>query len=117
LEYLFVLLRFDIRLALCCSNVTDCRTMPQRANLSSGSTGFEETVIPTKLPTDVLALFSEAPVEPVARERLQALMDAVPVALVEFRLQHGRLMLLAANAAARRMPGLGAVRNAGVDAA
>jgi diguanylate cyclase (GGDEF)-like protein/PAS domain S-box-containing protein len=91
--------------------------MPQRANLSSGSTGFEETVIPTKLPTDVLALFSEAPVEPVARERLQALMDAVPVALVEFRLQHGRLMLLAANAAARRMPGLGAVRNAGVDAA
>lgn len=43
-------------------------------------------------------------------------MDAVPVALMEFRLQNGQLVLLAANAAARRMPGLGAVRTPGVDA-
>ena len=35
---------------------------------------------------------------------------------MEFRLQDGRLLLLAANAAARRMPGLGAVRHPGVDA-
>ena len=74
-------------------------------------------MISSELLTDLLAPFGEGPIEPMARARLQALMGAVPVALVEFRLQHGRLMLLAANAAARRMPGLGAVRNPGADAA
>ncbi|MBU2169487.1 MAG: PAS domain-containing protein, partial [Gammaproteobacteria bacterium] len=54
--------------------------------------------------------------EPMAQARLQALVDAVPVALMEFRLVAGRLVLLAANAAARRMPGLGAVRHPGVEA-
>ncbi len=74
-------------------------------------------MISSELLTDLLAPYGEGPIEPMAKARLQALMDAVPVALVEFRLQHGRLMLLAANAAARRMPGLGAVRNPGADAA
>ncbi|MBN9341967.1 MAG: GntR family transcriptional regulator, partial [Comamonadaceae bacterium] len=47
---------------------------------------------------------------------LQALLDAVPIALMEFRLSGERLVLLTANAAARRMPGLGGVREPGADA-
>ncbi|WP_231940680.1 putative bifunctional diguanylate cyclase/phosphodiesterase [Acidovorax sp. RAC01] len=74
-------------------------------------------MISSELLTDLLTPFGEGAIEPMARARLQALMDAVPLALVEFRLQQGRLMLLAANAAARRTPGLGGVRNAGADAA
>ena len=68
-------------------------------------------MISSELLTDLLAPVGEGHIEPMAQARLQALVDAVPVALMEFRLQHGRLLLLAANAAARRMPGLGAVRN------
>jgi PAS domain-containing protein len=73
-------------------------------------------VISSELLTDLLAPAGEGPIEPMAQARLQALVDAVPVALMEFRLQRGRLLLLAANAAARRMPGLGAVRHPGADA-
>ncbi len=74
-------------------------------------------MISSELLTDLLAATGEGPlIEPMAQARLQALVDAVPVALMEFRLVGGRLLLLAANAAARRMPGLGAVRNPGVDA-
>jgi len=73
-------------------------------------------VISSELLTDLLAPASDGVIEPLAQARLQALVDAVPVALMEFRLQHGRLLLLAANAAARRMPGLGAVRKPGADA-
>ena len=48
---------------------------------------------------------------------LQALLDAVPVALMEFRLlRDGCLVLLSANTAARRTPGLGAVHVDGADA-
>ena len=73
-------------------------------------------MISSELLSNLLALSGDSPIEPVAQARLQALVDAVPVALIEFRLQDDRLLLLAANAAARRMPGLGAVRNPGVDA-
>ena len=73
-------------------------------------------MISSELLTDLLAPASDGVIEPLAQARLQALVDAVPVALMEFRLQHGRLVLLAANAAARRMPGLGAVRKPGADA-
>ena len=73
-------------------------------------------MISSELLSDLLALSGDGPIEPIAQARLQALVDAVPVALIEFRLQDERLLLLAANAAARRMPGLGAVRNPGVDA-
>ncbi|MBP8141794.1 MAG: diguanylate cyclase, partial [Acidovorax sp.] len=51
---------------------------------------------------------------PHAHGRMQALLDVVPVALLEFRLEEDHLYLWAANAAARRMPGLGAVREEGV---
>lgn len=44
------------------------------------------------------------------------LLDALPVAVLEFERQGLRLVLVGANAAARRMPGLGAVRAPGVDA-
>ena len=44
------------------------------------------------------------------------MLDAVPIALMEFRLSGERLVLLTANAAARRMPGLGGVREPGADA-
>ena len=48
---------------------------------------------------------------------LQALLDAVPVALMEYRLlRDGCLVLLSANTAARRTPGLGAVHVDGADA-
>jgi len=73
-------------------------------------------VISSELLTDLSAPFDGSPLEPMARARLQALLDAVPVALVQFQLQRGRLMLLAANASARRLPGLGGVRNPGADA-
>ena len=73
-------------------------------------------MISSELLSNLLALSADGPIEPIAQARLQALVDAVPVALIEFRLQDDRLVLLAANAAARRMPGLGAVRNPGVDA-
>jgi diguanylate cyclase (GGDEF)-like protein/PAS domain S-box-containing protein len=73
-------------------------------------------VISSELLTDLLTPSGEGLIEPMAQARLQALVDAVPVALMEFRLEDGRLLLLAANAAARRMPGLGAVRQPGVDA-
>ena len=73
-------------------------------------------MISSELLTDLLAPAGDGLIEPMAQARLQALVDAVPVALMEFRLQDGRLLLLAANAAARRMPGLGAVRHPGVDA-
>ncbi|RZJ48121.1 MAG: GGDEF domain-containing protein, partial [Acidovorax sp.] len=73
-------------------------------------------MISSELLTDLLAPAGEGAIEPMAQARLQALVDAVPVALMEFRLQGGRLLLLAANAAARRMPGLGAVRHPGADA-
>ena len=73
-------------------------------------------MISSELLIDLLAPTGEGVIEPMAQARLQALVDAVPVALMEFRLQDGRLLLLAANAAARRMPGLGAVRHPGVDA-
>ncbi len=78
--------------------------------------GFAATVISSELLSDLLALSGDGPIEPMAQARLQALVDAVPVALIEFRLQDDRLLLLAANAAARRMPGLGVVRTPGVDA-
>ena len=73
-------------------------------------------MISSELLTDLLSSATESGLEPAAQARLQALVDAVPVAWMEFRVQHGRLLLVAANAAARRMPGLGAVRTPGVDA-
>ena len=73
-------------------------------------------MISSELLTDLLSSASERGLEPTAQARLQTLVDAVPVAWMEFRVQCGRLVLVAANAAARRMPGLGAVRTPGVDA-
>jgi diguanylate cyclase (GGDEF)-like protein/PAS domain S-box-containing protein len=78
--------------------------------------GFRATVISAELLTDLFAGAGEDFVESSAQARLQALLDAVPVALMEFRPQDGRLLLRAANAAARRMPGLGGVRASGADA-
>ena len=53
---------------------------------------------------------------PSAQVRLQGLVDVLPLALMEFRLDADRLVLVTANAAARRMPGLGRVRTRGVGA-
>ena len=52
--------------------------------------------------------------DPLAHGRMQALLDAVPVGLLEFRLEEDGLYLWASNAVARRMPGLGLVREEGV---
>ena len=73
-------------------------------------------MISSELLTDLLSSAGESGLEPTVQARLQTLVDAVPVAWMEFRVQYGRLLLVAANAAARRMPGLGAVRTPGVDA-
>ncbi|MCW5231131.1 bifunctional diguanylate cyclase/phosphodiesterase [Verminephrobacter eiseniae] len=70
----------------------------------------------TELSTDPLSPAGQGAMDSMAQARLQALVDAVPVALMEFRLQGERLRLRGANAAARRMPGLGAVRTPGADA-
>ena len=86
------------------------------ALLAQFPSGFRLTVISTALLTDLFAANGEGVIEHQAQARLQALVDAVPVALMEFRLQEGRLLLQSANAAARRMPGLGAVRHMGADA-
>ncbi|MFN3376864.1 MAG: PAS domain-containing protein, partial [Burkholderiaceae bacterium] len=48
-------------------------------------------------------------------DALSLLLDALPVAVLEFRAEGMRLVLAAANAAARRTAGLGAVRTLGVD--
>ena len=68
-------------------------------------------------PSDLLSALLTPAGEPqlphAAYVGLQALLDAVPIALMEFRLTGGHLVLLTANAAARRMPGLGGVREPG----
>ena len=61
-----------------------------------------------------LAARVAAPAEPA---RLAGLLDAVPVALLQFQLEGGELRLEYANAAARRLPGLRAARTAGASAA
>ena len=71
-------------------------------------------------PSDLLSALLTPAGEPqlphAAYVGLQALLDAVPIALMEFRLTSGHLVLLTANAAARRMPGLGGVREPGAGA-
>lgn len=71
-------------------------------------------MISSELLTDLLYPEGDSLMGPQAHGRLQALLDVVPVALLEFRLEEDHLYLWAANAAARRMPGLGAVREEGV---
>ena len=74
-------------------------------------------MISSELLANLLSPSAEGAAKPAVQSHLQALMDAVPVALLEFRLRDGRLLLQAANTAARRMPGLEAVRRSGVCAA
>ena len=77
-----------------------------------------KTVTPSELLTALAARRGESPTDINAQTTsLQAWMDAVPAAVLVFDGQAGRLVLAGANAAARRLPGLGAVRCAGVDAA
>ena len=71
---------------------------------------------PTELLSALLAPAGDSQLPHAAYVGLQALLDAVPIALMEFCLSGSDLKLLAANAAARRMPGLGAVRESGADA-
>ena len=71
-------------------------------------------MISSELLTDLLYPEGDSLMGPHAHGRMQALLDVVPVALLEFRLEEDHLYLWAANAAARRMPGLGAVREEGV---
>jgi diguanylate cyclase (GGDEF)-like protein/PAS domain S-box-containing protein len=73
-------------------------------------------VKPSDLLSALLAPAGEPQLPHAAYVGLQALLDAVPIALMEFRLSGERLVLLTANAAARRMPGLGGVREPGADA-
>ena len=54
-----------------------------------GFRGFRATVISSELLTELLAPVGDGLIEPMAQARLQALADAVPVALMEFRLQDG----------------------------
>lgn len=71
-------------------------------------------MISSELLTDLLYPDGDSLMGPHAHGRMQALLDLVPVALLEFRLEEDGLFLWAANAAARRMPGLGLVREEGV---
>ena len=73
-------------------------------------------MISSELLTDLLTPDGEGVLAPSAQARLQAFFEVLPLALMEFRLEGVRLVLVAANAAARRMPGLGAVRGPGTDA-
>jgi len=73
-------------------------------------------VISSELLIDLLTPDGEGALAPSAQARLQAFFELLPLALMEFRLEGVRLVLVAANAAARRMPGLGAVRGPGTDA-
>jgi diguanylate cyclase (GGDEF)-like protein/PAS domain S-box-containing protein len=73
-------------------------------------------VISSELFIDLLAPPGSVALSPMAQARLQAVMDGLPVAMLEFRLNGDQLVLQASNAAARRTPGLGAVRTSGVDA-
>ena len=71
-------------------------------------------MISSELLTDLLYPEGDTLMGPLAHGRMQALLDAVPVGLLEFRLEEDGLYLWASNAAARRMPGLGLVREEGV---
>lgn len=71
-------------------------------------------MISSELLTDLLYPEGDILMGPLAHGRMQALLDAVPVGLLEFRLEEDGLYLWASNAAARRMPGLGLVREEGV---
>ena len=71
-------------------------------------------MISSELLTDLLYPEGDILMGPFAHGRMQALLDAVPVGLLEFRLEEDGLYLWASNAAARRMPGLGLVREEGV---
>lgn len=71
-------------------------------------------MISSELLTDLLYPEGDILMGPLAHGRMQALLDAVPVGLLEFRLEEDGLYLWASNAAARRMPGLGLVRDEGV---
>jgi diguanylate cyclase (GGDEF)-like protein/PAS domain S-box-containing protein len=71
-------------------------------------------VISSELLTDLLYPDGDSLMGPHAHGRMQAVLDLVPVALLEFRLEEEGLFLWAANATARRMPGLGLVREEGV---
>ncbi len=71
---------------------------------------------PSDLLSALLAPAGEPQLPHAAYVGLQALLDALPIALMEFRLSGESLVLLTANAAARRMPGLGGVREPGADA-
>ena len=64
-------------------------------------------MISSELLTDLLTPDGEGVLAPSAQARLQAFFEVLPLALMEFRLEGVRLVLVAANAAARRMPGLG----------
>ena len=71
-------------------------------------------MISSELLTDLLYPEGDTLMGRLAHGRMQALLDAVPVGLLEFRLEEDGLYLWASNAAARRMPGLGLVREEGV---
>ncbi|BEU96052.1 bifunctional diguanylate cyclase/phosphodiesterase [Acidovorax sp. DW039] len=71
-------------------------------------------MISSELLTDLLYPDGDSLMGPHAHGRMQAVLDLVPVALLEFRLEEEGLFLWAANATARRMPGLGLVREEGV---
>ena len=73
-------------------------------------------MISSELLIDLLTPDGEGALAPSAQARLQAFFELLPLALMEFRLEGVRLVLVAANAAARRMPGLGAVCGPGTDA-
>ena len=62
---------------------------------------------PSDLLSALLAPAGEPQLPHAAYVGLEALLDALPIALMEFRLSGESLVLLTANAAARRMPGLG----------
>lgn len=59
-------------------------------------------MISSELLTDLLTPDGEGVLAPSAQARLQAFFEVLPLALMEFRLEGVRLVLVAANAAARR---------------
>ncbi len=91
--------------------------MPRACEAPFFTNEFCANVNSPDLLMDFLAPGDEGAQAPWVHARWQPFFEMLPLALMEFQLEGVRLVLVAANAAARRMPGLGAVRGPGTDAA
>lgn len=95
-----------------CRHIALCRHC---LRFSPQAKGFSVTVTPSVRQTPPEMLVENAALLAV-QSGLQAMLDAVPVALLGFHLQGSELRLMSANAAAHRLEGLRTVRSPGAAA-